>query len=207
MASRPLRAMSSVDSQPAEKLGRDHLVGLVVLGQKRPHAIELALERPVEPTPRNVNAGALRLDDRVEQRGGGHRLAKEHVDAELGTARLLFLPGVGADDDDRQRASLAATPDASGSFEAVHARQHPVENDEPERIRTVLRGSAPRAAPGPPPRSRQRSTGIDQLSSSVSSSSRLVGESSTISAGLSVSVLGSGAGGRRPAARRSRNGR
>ena len=66
MASRPLRATSR-RSPAAQKLGRDHLVGLVVLGQKRLHAVELTLERPVESTPRGVRANALRLDDRVEQ--------------------------------------------------------------------------------------------------------------------------------------------
>ena len=55
MASRPLRATSS-DPQAPEQLGRDHLVGLVVLGQKRLHAVELTLERPVESTPRGVRA-------------------------------------------------------------------------------------------------------------------------------------------------------
>ena len=76
--------------------------------------------RPAGPAPRRTparaadrvrdggsgRAAALRLDNRVEQRRGGDWLAEEHVDAELGTARLLLLAGVGADHDDRQRAGL-----------------------------------------------------------------------------------------------------
>ena len=54
--------------------------------------------------PRRMARAALRLDDRVEQRRGGDRLGEEHVHAELGAARLLFLAGVGADHDDRQAA-------------------------------------------------------------------------------------------------------
>ena len=36
-----------LDAEPREQLGRDHLVGLVVLGEQRAHAVELALERRI----------------------------------------------------------------------------------------------------------------------------------------------------------------
>ena len=52
MASRPLRSHVQRDPQAPEKLDRNHLVGLVVFGQKRLHAFELTLERRVELAPR-----------------------------------------------------------------------------------------------------------------------------------------------------------
>src|SRR5262249_22061189 len=63
---------------------------------------------------------------------------EKHVDAEFRTTRLLLSPGVSADHDDRQRASLVALADPLGRVEAVHPRQHPVEDGEAEPIRAAF---------------------------------------------------------------------
>ena len=122
-----------LDPEPPQDLTRHHLVGLVVLGQQHAN-VELPLERCVERATGRMHARTLRFHDRVEHRRGGNRLRKKHVDAELGAARLFFLPCIGADEHDRQRAGLLPRPNSLGGLESVHARQHPVEHDEAERI-------------------------------------------------------------------------
>ena len=89
-----------VDPEASKKLGRDHLIGLVVLRQQGLHAVELTLERPIEATPRNVDANALRVHDRVEEGRRRHRFPEEDVDPEFGAACFLLLSGVGAHHDD-----------------------------------------------------------------------------------------------------------
>ena len=109
-----------LDPEPRRELARHHLVGLVVLGQQ--HAARRRIPaRAVRRAPRRAawTRAALRLDDRVEQRRGGDRLAEKHVDAELGAARLLLLAGVGADHDDRQR---CGSPRARGCARRRRAR-------------------------------------------------------------------------------------
>ena len=122
-----------LDPEPRQQLTRDHLVGLVVFGQQ--HAsVELALEWRVERAARRMHPCALRLDDRVQQRRRRDRLREEHVYTERGAAGFFLLARIRADQHDRQRARFAARADALGRVEPVHAGQHPVEDDEAERI-------------------------------------------------------------------------
>ena len=88
----------------------------------------------IERAARRMHPRALRLDDRVQQRRRRDGLGKEHVDTERGAARFFLLACIGADQHDRQRARLVARADALGRVEPVHAGQHPVEDDEAERI-------------------------------------------------------------------------
>ena len=122
-----------LDPKPPQDLTRHHLVGLVVLSQQHLN-VELPFERCVERPTGRMHARTLRFHDRVEQRRGGNWLGKKHVHAERGAARLLFLPCIGADEHDRQRAGLLACPNPLSGLESIHARQHPVEHHEAERI-------------------------------------------------------------------------
>src|SRR5262249_54519174 len=107
--------------------------GLVVLGQQDVR-IELSLERRVEFAARRMDARTLRLHYGVEQRRRGDRLWKEYVHPEGSAARLFLFAGIGADEHDWKRARVAACADALGGVEPVDAWQHPVEDNEAERI-------------------------------------------------------------------------
>ncbi len=136
-ASRPLCATSS--SIPRRARSSIATIWLASLSSARSACRPSNSRSSGASSPRrlSMDTTALRFDDRVEQGRGGERLADEHVDPELGTARLFLLSRIGADHDDGQRASLIARADACGGVDAVHAGQHPVHDDQAKRIRAA----------------------------------------------------------------------
>ena len=130
----PVARHVELDPQPGQKLRRDHLVRLVVLGEEGAHAGELAVEGRVVGPAHRVDPRALGLHHGVEERRGGDRLRQEDVDADLGAALLLLPAGVGAHQNQGQLAGLGPGADLRRGLEAVEAGQPPVEEHEAERV-------------------------------------------------------------------------